>query len=214
MCAQVVAKAAWHIWQVVAKAAWHIWQVVAKAAWHIWQVVAKAAWHIWQVVAKAAWHIWQVAKAAWHIWQVVARQKQAALSSRQNALKVKEDLIARKTHEVQSMDKDHEKKIAKARTETLENNRQRRNDHFRSRFVSANAAASFENSTFRRLYVMVRTPAAAVWLNGCGSDRHGGGSDRHGGVSDRHGCGSDRHGGGSDRRGGGSEPNGPDWRVF
>ena len=86
----------------------------------------------------------------------VAKNKAAALVSRQNAQRVREELIAKRTAEVQSMERNHATEIAKAKTEMLENNRQKRAENFRSRFVSAHAAASFENSTFRRLYAMVR----------------------------------------------------------
>ena len=49
-----------------------------------------------------------------------------------------------------------------AQASVLEDNRQKRLSLFRSRYVGAPEAASFDSSTFRKLYAMVRHLSQAV----------------------------------------------------
>lgn len=52
-----------------------------------------------------------------------ARKKEAALESRRNAARMKEQLVARRTQDVRAMDTGHSQQISRAKNETLEQNR-------------------------------------------------------------------------------------------
>lgn len=91
-----------------------------------------------------------------------AAARQAVMATREKARMVKAELVRVRTLAVRKEERDSEARVAEARSAILHDNREKRGRVFGSRYVSREAAESFESSAFRKLYAMDDTADAEI----------------------------------------------------
>ena len=80
--------------------------------------------------------------------------KAFAVASRSNAARAKEELVLRKTREVQAEQRQAAWEVARNRERVLQANRMKRQAVFASRYASRTAALEYSGTTFQKLYMM------------------------------------------------------------
>lgn len=92
----------------------------------------------------------------------VAASRARSLESHAAAARAKEEMLLKKQIEAQDFDRVAEITIASAKNDVLRSNQMRRQQQFASRYVSQEAAQSFDGSTFRHYYMMDKEAEKAI----------------------------------------------------